>query len=126
LGEDRKELRGWKVQLALKMARKPRTFDSEQKKLRYTVGRLEKVALGHIMPYCDKVSREVKLDSLKMLVDRVELAFGDQDKVATAKWELLKLKQRDCKYSQYYAKFQRSVADVKWNTEFQMDVLQNG
>jgi hypothetical protein len=68
-GEDRKELRGWKVQLALAMGGKPRTFNTEQKKLRYTVGRLENVLLAHIMPYCDEVFGEVKLNSLKTLVD---------------------------------------------------------
>jgi hypothetical protein len=113
LGEDRKELSGWKVQLALRIAGKPRTFDTEQKKLRYAVGQLEKVALAQIMPYCDEVSGEVKLDSLKTLVDMLELAFGDQDKAATSKQELLRLKQRDREFSQHYAKFQRYVADVK-------------
>jgi hypothetical protein len=49
----------WKVQLAQKIAGKPRAFDIEQKKLRYAAGQLEKVALGQIMPYCDEVSREV-------------------------------------------------------------------
>jgi hypothetical protein len=125
-GENRQELRGWKVQLALKIAGKPKTYDTEQKKLRYAVGRLEKVALAQIMPYCDEVSGEVKLDSLKVLVDMLELAFGDQDKAATAKRELLKLKQRDREFSQYYAEFQRYVADVKWNAEAQMDALRNG
>jgi hypothetical protein len=56
----------------------------------------------------------------------LELVFGDQDKAATAKQELLKLKERDCEFSQYYAKFQKYVADVKWNAEAQMDALQNG
>jgi hypothetical protein len=125
-GENRQEVRGWKVQLALKIAGKPKTYDPEQKKLRYAVGRLEKVALAQIMPYCDEVSREVKLDSLKVLIDMLELAFGDQNKVVTAKRELLKLKQRDREFSQYYAEFQRYVADVKWNTEAQMDALRNG
>jgi chromosome segregation ATPase len=37
-GEDRIEHRGWKVQFAQKMAGKPRTFATEQKKLRYRVG----------------------------------------------------------------------------------------
>jgi hypothetical protein len=32
-GEHRMELRGWKVQLALKIAGKPREFDTEQTKL---------------------------------------------------------------------------------------------
>jgi hypothetical protein len=126
LGENRQELRGWKVQLALRIAGKPKTYDTKQKNLRYAVGRLEKVALAQIMRYCDEVSGEVMLDSLKVLVDMLELAFGDQDKAATAKRELLKLKQRDREFSQYYAKFQRYVADVKWNAEAQMDALRNG
>jgi hypothetical protein len=32
-GENRQELRGWKVQLALKIAGKPRSFHTEQQKL---------------------------------------------------------------------------------------------
>jgi chromosome segregation ATPase len=92
-GEDRKELRGWKVQLALKIAGKPKVFNTEQKKLRYAVGCLKGVALAQLMPLCDEVSGEVKLNSLKDLVDLLDLAFGDQDKAATAKRELLKLKQ---------------------------------
>jgi hypothetical protein len=56
----------------------------------------------------------------------LELAFGDQDKAATAKRELLRLKQRDREFCQYYAEFQRYVADVKWNAEAQMDALRNG
>src|ERR1700730_5372602 len=78
------------------------------------------------MPYCDEITGEVRLDSLKDLVDMLDLAFGDQDKAATAKRELLKLKQRDREFSQYFAEFQRYVADVKWNTEAQLDALRNG
>jgi hypothetical protein len=56
----------------------------------------------------------------------LELAFGVQDKAATVKRELLKLKQSDCEFSKYYADFQRYVADVKWTAEAQMDALRNG
>src|SRR6202158_1200193 len=105
---------------------KTKAFDTEQKKLRYAVGRLEGMALVQLMPYCDEATGEVKLDSLKELLEMLELAFGDQDKVATAKRELLKLKQRDREFSQYFAECQRYVADVKCNTEAQMDALQNG
>jgi hypothetical protein len=38
-GEDRKELKVWKVQLALKIAAKPRTVDTEQKQIIYAFGR---------------------------------------------------------------------------------------
>jgi HKD family nuclease len=56
----------------------------------------------------------------------LQLVFGDQEEAATAKRELLKLQQKDHMFSQYYAEFQRYVADVKWNTEAQMDALRNG
>jgi hypothetical protein len=101
-------------------------FDTDQKKLRYAVGRLEKVALAQIMPYCDEVSGEFKLDSLKTLGDMLELAFRNQDKAAMAKRELLKLKQRNHEFSQYYTEFQRYVADIKWNTAALRDALRNG
>ena len=125
-GENRRELRGWKVQLALKIAGKPKAFNTEQKKLRYAVGCLKGVALAQIMPRCDEISGEVKLDTLKDLVDLLDLAFEDQDKVQTAKRELLRLKQRDREFSQYYAEFQRYVADVKWNEDAQLDALRQG
>jgi flagellar biosynthesis chaperone FliJ len=83
-GEDRKELQGWKVQLALKIVGRPRVFDTKQKQLRYVVGYLKGVALGQLMPQCDKISGKVKLDSLKDLIDLLDLAFGDQDKAPTA------------------------------------------
>jgi hypothetical protein len=110
----------------LKIAGNPKAFSTEQKKLRYAVGCLKGVALAQLMPLCDEISGEVKLNSLKDLVDLLDLAFGDQDKAATAKRELLKLRQRDREFSQYYAEFQRYVADVKWNTEAQLDALRNG
>ena len=125
-GEDRKELRGWKVQLALKIAGKPKAFSNEQKKLRYAVGCLKGVALAQLMPHCDEISGEVKLNTLKDLVDLLDVAFGDQDRAATAKRELEKLKQRDREFSQYYAEFQRYVVDTKWNEDAQLDALRKG
>jgi hypothetical protein len=61
--------------------------------LRYAVGRLDGLAMAQLMPYCDKVSGEAKVDSLKDLIDILYIAFGDQDKAAEAKRELLRLKQ---------------------------------
>jgi len=99
-GEDRKERQRWKMQLALKIAGKPKAFNMEQKKLRYALGRLEKIALAQFMAYWDEASGEVKLNSLKVFMEMLDLAFGDQDKAATAKRERLKVKQRDHKFSQ--------------------------
>ena len=67
------------------------------------------------------MKREVKLDSLKTLMIILDLAFGDQNKSATVKRELLKFKQWNCALFLYYAKFQWYIANVKWNPKAQMD-----
>jgi len=97
--EDTKVLRGWKMQLALNIAGKPKAFNTEQQKLRYAIGHLEQISLAQCVTYCHEASREVKLNYLKVIMEMVDLTFGDQDKAATAKWEFLKLKLRDREFS---------------------------
>ena len=64
LGTDTSKLWGWKVQLALKLARKAKTYNTKQKWLNYMVGQLGKAALDLVIPHCDEETREVKLDSM--------------------------------------------------------------
>jgi hypothetical protein len=84
-GEDRKELSRWKVKLALKITGKPKMVNIEQMKLKYTVNRIKRIALVHIMPYCDEVSREVIRNVLKFLFQMLELTFGDRHQADTTK-----------------------------------------
>ena len=76
------------------------------------MNRLEKAAQDQLMPYCDKETREVKLDTLKKLLEILDLPFGDQDKAITARRKLLGMKQRDREFSHYFAEFQQYTPDV--------------
>ena len=125
-GTDRRALRGWMAQLAMKIADEPGRFFNEQSKMRYAANRLEGVALNQIQPYIDRKTGDLKLESLEKLLDLLQLAFGDQDIRATANRELLKLKQKDREFAQYYAEFQRWVPDVDWNEAAQLEVLRQG
>ena len=79
--------------MPLKMAGKAKTYNTEQKRLRYAVNRLEKKALKIVLPHCDETTREVRLETLKILIDMLDLAFRDQDRAATARRKLAGLKQ---------------------------------
>ncbi|KAF8246980.1 hypothetical protein K440DRAFT_644300 [Wilcoxina mikolae CBS 423.85] len=70
--------------------------------------------------------QEVKLESLKDLIDLLDLGFRNEDKAATAKRELMRLKYHNCEFSQYYIKFQKYIADVKWKVEANLNALRNG
>jgi hypothetical protein len=43
------------------------------------VGHLEGVAMTQLMSICDKISGELILDSLKNVIDILDVAFGDKD-----------------------------------------------
>jgi hypothetical protein len=94
-GTDRRALRGWMEQLAMKIADEQGRFFDKQSKMRYAANRLEGVALNQIQPYIDRKTGDLKLESLEKLLDLLQLTFGDQDIRATANQELLKLKQKD-------------------------------
>ena len=69
--------------MALRLTGKARTCNTKQKKLRYVVNQLEKAAQNQVMPYCNEETGEVNLESLKKLLEILDLAFGDQNKAAT-------------------------------------------
>jgi hypothetical protein len=72
------------AQLAMKIADKPGRLFNEQFKMRYAANRLEDVALEQIQPYIHRKTRDLKLESLEILLNLLQLAFGDQDIQATA------------------------------------------
>jgi hypothetical protein len=84
------------------------------------------IALNQIEPYIDRKTGDLKLESLEKLSDLLQLAFGDQDIRATANQELLKLRQKNQEFAQYYVEFQRWVPDVEWNAAAQLAVLRQG
>jgi hypothetical protein len=56
----------------------------------------------------------------------LQFAFGDQDIHATANQELLKVRENDWEFSQYYTEFHQWVPDVEWNGDTRLEVLRQG
>jgi len=79
---NRKELRHFISQLRIKLHGNAASFPTLQHRLSYAVGRLEGVAFGLVLPFIENDS--VNLESIEALVQVLEDAFGDPDRIATS------------------------------------------
>ena len=103
---DRDKLRPFLTQLRLKAA----LYPDDQSKLRYAVSLLEDHTLDQITPHIE--DDLIDLDNLAQLIGILETAFGDPDRVATAKRKFRSLRQANQDFSTYYAEFTRYAADT--------------
>jgi hypothetical protein len=111
---DRAGLRPFLTHLLLKLSSDNDLFPDEQKKLAYTIGRLEGSAFNHLLPYVHATG--VNLENTEALVEVLETAFGDPDRVGSAERALENLRQGNRDFATYYAEFSRLIADVNWNS----------
>jgi len=121
---NRKELRHFIAQLRIKLHGNATSFPTLQHRLSYAVGRLEGVAFGQVLPYIENDS--VNLESIDALIQILEDAFGDPDRIATATRELKNLRQANREFSLYFADFQRLAAELDWNEAAKRHALQSG
>jgi len=124
-GSDRTQLRGWIAQLRMVIRHKPASFPDEQSKMRYAFNRLRGVALGQILPHV-RENGTIGLEDLPALIQLLEAAFGDPDRVATAEQKIREIKQKNREFSQYYAEFQVIAADLDWNPSALRNALRMG
>jgi len=124
-GSDRTLLRGWSAQLRMVIRHKPASFPDEQSKMRYAFNRLRGVALDHILPHV-REDGTIGLEDLPALIQLLEAAFGDPDRVATAEWKIRGNKRKNREFSQYYAEFQVIAADLDWNPSALRNALRMG
>jgi Retrotransposon gag protein len=112
---DRAGLRPFLTHLLLKLSRDHDLFPDEQKKMAYAIGRLEGSAFNHLLPYVQPTG--VSLESVESLVEVLETAFGDPDRVGSAERALENLRQNNRDFATYYAEFSRLIADVDWKSD---------
>jgi len=124
-GTDRTQLRGWIAQLRMDIRHKPASFPDEQSKMRYAFNRLRGVALGQILPHV-REDGKIGLEDLPALIQLLEAAFGDPDRIATAERKMWEIKQKNCEFSQYYAEFQVIATDLDWNPSALRNALRIG
>ena len=106
---DRETLPNFLLQLRLKAP----TLPDEQSRLRYAISLLKDRALSQIRPHVR--SGRIELDNLEALISKLEAAFGDPDRTATAERKLMALKQNNRDFSTFFAEFSKYAADLEWN-----------
>jgi hypothetical protein len=121
---DRKELPNIISKVRSKLAGENGRVSDDQHKLRYVYGYLKGNAQNQIQPYVqtDKIS----LDDVEALINILEAAFGDPDKVGTASGELDRLMQGNREFSIYYAEFQRLMAILDYDSKAKKAALKRG
>jgi len=124
-GSDRTQLRGWIAQLRMVIRHKSASFPNEQSKMRYAFNRLRGIALGQILPHV-REDGTIALEDLPAIIQLLEAAFGDPDRVATAERKMREMKQKNREFSQYYAEFQVIAADLDWNPSALRNALRMG
>jgi len=113
-GSDQPHSRGWIAQLLMAIRQKPASFPNEQSKMRYAFNRLMGAALGQILLHIQE-DETIGLEDLLAFIQLLEAAFGDPDRVATAKRKMREIKQKNREFSLCYAEFQGIAADLDWN-----------
>ena len=93
--------------------------------MRYTFSHLRGIALGQISPHVWE-DGTIGLEDLPAFIQLLDAAFGDPDRVATAEQKMREIKQKNCKFSQYYAEFQGIAAELAWNLSALRNVLRIG
>ena len=124
-GSDRTQLRGWIAQLRMVIRHKPASFPDKQSKMRYAFNRLRGVGLGQILPHV-RENGIIGLEDIPALIQLLEAAFGDPNRVATAERKMREIKQKNREFSQYYAEFQVIAADLDWNPSALRNALRIG
>jgi hypothetical protein len=83
-GSDRTQLSGWIAQLRMVVQYKPASYPDEQAMMQYASNPLRGVALGQTLPHVQE-DGTIGLEDLPAFIQLLEAAFGDPDRVATAK-----------------------------------------
>jgi hypothetical protein len=123
-GEDHGKLRSFVALLHLRLIDRPGEFPSEQSKLRYTFSRLDGAVLEQMIHLVQ--NDHVNLENFEAFVTSLDEAYGDPDRVNTAKRTLAKLCQGNRDFVMYYAEFQRLIADLDWNDTAKQATLHRG
>lgn len=114
---NRAKLQPFLAQLRLKAS----TFPTEQARLCYAVSVLDKEALDQVLPFVQ--NDRVDLENLAALIEILEAAFGNPNRVADPEHKLNTIHQSSRDFSSYFAEFQRYASEVTWNDSAKLGSL---
>jgi hypothetical protein len=121
---DRKALPNFISKVHSKLAGENGCFSDDQHKLRYVYGYLKDNMQNQIQPYVE--NDKISLEDVEALIKILEATFGNPDEVGMASGELDHLMQGNHEFSIYYAKFQRLMASLDYNSKAKKAALNRG
>lgn len=108
----RDKLRPFLTHLRLKLS-ETNAFADEQARLRYTVSRLEGIALEQVTTFV--TADGINFDNVEALVTHLNTCFDDPDRIGTATHKLQTIRQGNRQFSEFYAEFQRYALQSNWD-----------
>ncbi|KAH0607921.1 uncharacterized protein H6S33_001973 [Morchella sextelata] len=84
-------------------------YPTLQSKLSYAFSRLEGVSANQFLQYVGE--GEITLPSMVRFYEVLDTAFGDPDRMRTARRNLRNIRQRNRTFADYFAEFQRYAAE---------------
>ena len=102
---DRKDLRRFSSQIYEKMTVNRDRFPTTQSRMTYVTSRLSGQPYAQILPYIIKGT--CRLSDYEAILELLDRAFGDPNRVNNARNELFRLRQGNKEFSTFFAEFQR-------------------
>ncbi|KAH0608715.1 uncharacterized protein H6S33_001849, partial [Morchella sextelata] len=121
---DRERLHLFKQQMKIKLLGNADRYPTLQSKLSYAFSRLEGVAANQFLQYVGE--GEITLPSMVRFYEVLDTAFGDPDRMRTARRNLRNIRQRNRTFADYFAEFQRYAAESGMDEASRIEALMEG
>lgn len=112
---DRKDLRRFSSQIYEKMTVNRDRFPTPQSRMTYVTSRLMGQPYAQILPYI--VKGICRLSDYEAILELLDRAFGDPNRVNNAQNELFRLRQGNKEFSTFFAEFQRLALEGEMSEE---------
>ncbi|KAH0611508.1 uncharacterized protein H6S33_010773 [Morchella sextelata] len=121
---DRERLHLFKQQMKIKLLGNADRYPTLQSKLSYAFSRLEGVAANQFLQYVGEEG--IALPSMLRFYEVLDTAFGDPDRMRTARRNLRNIRQRNRTFADYFAEFQRYAAESGMDEVSRIEALMEG
>ncbi|KAH0609023.1 uncharacterized protein H6S33_001251 [Morchella sextelata] len=121
---DRERLHLFKQQMKIKLLGNADRYPTLQSKLSYAFSRLEGIAANQFLQYVGEGG--ITLPSMIRFYKVLDTAFGDPDRMRTARRNLRNIRQRNRTFADYFAEFQRYAAESGMDEASRIEALMEG
>ncbi|KAH0606106.1 uncharacterized protein H6S33_003767 [Morchella sextelata] len=121
---DRERLHLFKQQMKIKLLGNTDRYPTLQSKLSYAFSRLEGAAANQFLQYVGEEG--IALPSMTRFYEILDTAFGDPDRMRTARRNLRNIRQRTRTFPDYFAEFQRYAAESGMGEVSRIEALMEG